>query len=63
MTPPFLVCFRQVAHNVLPLVPLTPLNLSASAKDFVDRLAHSFAAVNDAEKTLLEREAPLDQVA
>ena len=38
-TPCFLVGLRQVADNVLALVPLAALNLSSLAEDLIDGLA------------------------
>ena len=63
LPPRGLVGLRQVAHHVLPFVPLAALHLGIPAKNVVDRLPEAFAAVNHAKQALLEREASFDQIA
>ncbi len=43
-------------------MPLTPLGLSAGPEDLTDRLPEALCAVNHAEDSLLEGQAPFDQV-
>jgi len=61
-TPCFLVGLRQVADNVLALVPLAALDLGSLAEDLVDGLTQALAPVDDAKNTLLEGQSSPQKV-
>ena len=58
-----LIRLRQIPHNVLPLMPLAPLDERLAAKDVSYGFPESFTAVNNAEHPAGEAQPPLQQIA
>ena len=61
-SPSFLVGLRQVADNVLALVPLAALDLGSPTEDLANGLAQALAAIDDAKNAVVEAEATPDKV-
>jgi hypothetical protein len=51
------LALREVRHNVLALMPLTPLHEGLGPEDRLNRFAQPLSPVDDAEQTLLDLQA------